>query len=196
MLQSHDINAQQAISAVNAATQYFHGLRSDTSYDNFYKSIVEEAFTDLSDKPALPRQKRIPRRHNQGAENHQYATPDEHFRHKYFEVLDTIIGEFTKRFSQVLFSFLQEAEKAIIDSCNGMHVEACEGDLDVKLLATQLLLLPDVIKTANQQHNFTIKKVTSIITVCDVFNSCTFAKLMLLNVHASLLDCANVICHC
>ena len=36
-LQSHDINAQQATSAVNAATQY---LRSDSSYDNFYKSVV------------------------------------------------------------------------------------------------------------------------------------------------------------
>ena len=88
---------------------------------------------------------------------------------------------------------LQEAERAIIDSCNGMHVElsesfqkSCEGDLDVNLLTTQLLLLPDVIKTANQQHNFTIKKVTSITIVCDVFNSCTFAKLMLLNVHRLL----------
>ena len=39
-LQSHDINAQQATSAVNAATQYFHILRSDSSYDNFYKSVV------------------------------------------------------------------------------------------------------------------------------------------------------------
>ena len=88
---------------------------------------------------------------------------------------------------------LQEAERAIIDSCNGMHVElsesfqkSCEGDLDVNLLTTQLLLLPDVINTANQQHNFTIKKVTSVTTVCDVFNSCTFAKLMLLNIHRLL----------
>ena len=55
-LQSHDINAQQAISAVNAASQYFHRLRSDSSYDNFYKSVVEAA-TDLTDKPVLPRQK-------------------------------------------------------------------------------------------------------------------------------------------
>ena len=95
-----------------------------------------------------------------------------------------------KRFSQESFSFLQEAEKVVIDSCNGVHVElseafqkACEGDVDVNLLSTQLLLLPDVIKTANQQHNFTIKKVTSIATVCDVFNACTFAKVMLSNVH-------------
>ena len=182
-LQSHSINAQQAISAVNAATQYFHRLRSDSSYDNFYKSVVE-ASTDLTNKPALPRQKRIPRRHDQGAENHHFTTPDEYFRQQYFEVLDTMIGELAKRFSQASFSFLQEAEKAIIDSCNGMHVElsenfqkACEGDLDVNLLATQLLMLPDVIKTANQQHKFTIKKVTSITTVCDVMFS-THAPLL------------------
>lgn len=40
-LQSHDINPQQAISAVNAATQYFHRLRYDSSYDSFNKSVVE-----------------------------------------------------------------------------------------------------------------------------------------------------------
>ena len=56
--------------------------------------------------------------------------------------------------------------------------KASEGDVDVNLLSTQLLLLPDVIKTANQQDNFTIKKITSIATVCDVFNACTFANYM------------------
>lgn len=191
-LQNHDINAQQAISAVNAAARYFQRLRSHSSFDSFYKAVVEAA-KDLTDKPALPRQKRIPRRHNQGAENYHHTTPDEYFRQQYFEVLDTLISELTRRFSQASFSFLQEAEKAIIDSCNGVHIElseafqeVCEGDVDVDLLATQLLLLPDVIKTANQQHNFTIKKVTSIATVCDVFNSCTFAKVMLSNVHQLL----------
>ena len=40
-LQSHDINAQQATSAVNAASQYFHRLRSDSSYDNFTSPLLK-----------------------------------------------------------------------------------------------------------------------------------------------------------
>ena len=55
-LQSHDINAQQATSGINAAMQYLHRLRSDSSYDKFYKSVVG-ASTDLTDKGALLRQK-------------------------------------------------------------------------------------------------------------------------------------------
>ena len=48
-------------------------LRSDSSYDNFYNSLVE-ASTNLTDKPVL-RRLIISRRHEQGAENHQYTTP-------------------------------------------------------------------------------------------------------------------------
>jgi len=70
-----------------------------------------------------------------------------------------MIAELVRKFSQASFSFLQEAENVIIDSCNEMHVELSEafqkvfeGNVDVDLLATQLLLLLDVIKTANQQQ--------------------------------------------
>jgi len=39
----HDINAQQAISAVNTATWYFERLRSHLSFDNLYRAIFEAA---------------------------------------------------------------------------------------------------------------------------------------------------------
>ena len=61
-------------------------------------------------------------------------------------------------------------------NCQKPFTKMCDGDVDVGLLSTQLQLLPDVIKTANQQYKFTIKKVTSIATVCDAFNSCTLLK--------------------
>ena len=38
-----------------------------------------EASTDLTKKPTLPIQKRIPRRHDQGTKNHHHATTDEYF---------------------------------------------------------------------------------------------------------------------
>jgi len=38
-----------------------------------------------------------------------------------------MIGEITRRFSQASLSFLQEVEKVIIDSCNGVHVELSEA---------------------------------------------------------------------
>ena len=55
-------------------------------------------------------------------------------------------------------------------------------------LKKQLQLLPDLLKTANIRHNMGIKKVTStcISTICDIFNSCDFAKTMLPEVHKLL----------
>ena len=47
-------------------------------------------------------------------------------------------------------------------------------------------MLPDILKTANQEHKLGIKKVTSISTACELFNTCTFAKSMLVNVHRLL----------
>ena len=104
-----------------------------------------------------------------------------------------LINELTQRFSQPSFTFLQETEKLIIDSCNGLSPKmsenfkaVCNVDVDINKLAIELSMLPDVLKTANQEHKLGIKKVTTINTVCELFNTCTFAKSMLLNVHRLL----------
>lgn len=54
-----------------------------------------------------------------------------------------------------------------------------KGDLNFERLTLQLSMLPDLLRTANEKQNMGIKKVTSISTVCEVFNTCTFAKTML-----------------
>ena len=40
-------------------------------------------------------------------------------------------------------------------------------------------MLPDVIKVANEQYKLGIKKVTLVSTLCEVFNTCGFAKAIL-----------------
>lgn len=47
---------------------------------------------------------------------------------------------------------------------------------------TQLSMLPDVVTTANKQEHMGIKRVTSVNTVCEVFNTCKFPKTMLAEV--------------
>jgi len=64
-----------------------------------------------------------------------------------------MVAELVRRFSQASFSFLQEAENVIIDSSNEMHVNYLKPfKKHVYGCATHLPLLPDVIKTANQQQ--------------------------------------------
>ena len=113
----------------------------------------------------------------------------DYFRQQYFEVIDTLICELARRFSKPSFSILEENETVLVDSCNGKLVETsdnfkkfCEGDIDCNRLALQLPMLPDVLKVANEQYKMGIKKITLVSTLCEVFNSCDFAKSMLSNV--------------
>ena len=46
-------------------------------------------------------------------------------------------------------------------------------------LKIQLSLLPDVLKTSNEEHKMGIKNVTMVKTVCEMFNVCKFPKTML-----------------
>ena len=50
-------------------------------------------------------------------------------------------------------------------------------------LKVQLLMLPDLLHNASKEHQLGIKKVTSITTLCQVFNSCNYGKTMLNEVH-------------
>ena len=77
----------------------------------------------LMQEPNLPRQKQLPRRIDQDAPSHQYASPEEYFRQQYFEILDLLTSELTRRFDQPSLMVLQEMVDLLVDSCNGEAVK-------------------------------------------------------------------------
>ena len=97
-----------------------------------------------------------------------------------------MISELTRRFDQPSFSILREIESLIIGSCNGVEIklsftfrEMYSGDLNLDRLAIQLALLPDVVKTANTDYHLGVHRVTSINSLCEIFNTCSFPKTLL-----------------
>ena len=48
--------------------------------------------------------------------------------------------------------------------------EMYKDDIDMNKLKIQLSLLPDVLKTSNEEHKMKIKKITMLKTVCEMFN--------------------------
>ena len=188
-LQHKDINVQEALTAVRSAEHYLERQRSDTAFDLFHDSVVQEASEKGLQEPALPRQRRIPRRINDGSENHEYSSLREFFRHQYYEVLDLLKEELKRRFDQPTFAILKEVEMLLIDSCNGKNVApSCElkslyaNSLDMDMLSVQLSMLPSVIVACNNDQQLGIKKVTSVNTICEVFNTTKFPKTMLTEV--------------
>ena len=187
-LQYKDINAQEAAMAIDAARSFLGRQRSDSAFDGFYQSVVNEA-SNYTQDPTLPRQKRIPRRLDDGASNHVYSSPKEYYQQQYYQVLDVLTEEMTRRFDQPTFTLLREMENLVIQSCNGISVipsSSFKGlygsDMKMDSLMTQLSMLPDVVTTANKQEHMGIKRVTSVNTVCEVFNACKFSKTMLAEV--------------
>ena len=62
-------------------------------------------------------------------------------------------------------------------------MEKYSTDVNVERLKVQFTMLPDLIKTANEQYQFAIKRATSISTLCDIMNACTFSKSIFSEVH-------------
>lgn len=82
----------------------------------------------------------------------------------------------------------------IVSSCNGnthdlsSNFENLYSDfVDIPKLQIQLSLLPDVLKTGNNDHGMGIKRVTMVSSVCELFETCQFPKTMLEEVHKVLL---------
>ena len=134
----------------------------------------------------LPRQRKIPRRIDDGNENHTFSSPKEFFHCQYFEDLDVLKGKLT-RFDQPTFAILREMEKILIDSCNDEKniVLSTEiktlyaNNLDMNKLTTQLSILSSVIEASNNDYQMGIKSVTSLNTICELFNTCKFPRSML-----------------
>ena len=77
----------------------------------------------ISDKPVLPRQRKLPRRINDGAPSHQPSTPSDMYRQKYFEALDVICEEINRRFEQKDLKVVVDLERLLFDSANGITTD-------------------------------------------------------------------------
>ena len=185
-LQYRDINAQEVLSSVRMANSFLKRQRSDFAFNSFYEVVIKES-ENITSKPTLPRQRQIPRRIDDDFPNHQFSCPKDYFRQQYFEILDLLLNELSQRFNQPTFGIMGEMESMLVDSCNEKDKngnyenfeEMYKGDIDMNKLKIQLSLLPDVLKTSNEEHKMGIKKVTMVKTVCEMLNVCKFPKTML-----------------
>ncbi len=119
-----------------------------------------------------------------------YSNPKEFFRHQYYEVLDLLREELTSRFDQPTYTILKEMESLLIDSSNGKHTPPSSNfkvlyakQFDFDALTSQLRMLTSIISAVNTDYNLGIKKVISVNTICDVFNTGNFPKTMLTEVN-------------
>ena len=177
---------------VKQVVSFLSRQRTDESFCFFYTTVLQET-KHLTQPPTMPRQRRIPRRYNDGCEDHVFTSPEELYRKEYYQAFDVVIGELNRRFDVSSFTIMKEIENVLIQSFSGAQVlfsdqfnSLYSGELNLERLKLQLMMLPDLLKAANETEPITIRKVTSIGTIIDLMTMNSFSQSFLSEVNALL----------
>ena len=140
----------------------------------------------LTEEPQLPRQRKRPRRLEEGAATYQYQDPKQRYRCAYFEMLELAAGELDRRFDQSDFHTIKEIEVLMLKAANGEIVDPIppaiqsylDKDVDQDRLKSQISLVCDMIKTAFSGI-VAVTKITNVRTIAEAMNKSDIYKTML-----------------
>lgn len=192
-LQHENISLMEALTATELAQAHLKHFRTDEQFNQFYERTKITA-EERTDPPCLPRYKRAPKRLDDGSKPHRYGSPEAYHRHLFFELLELVNGEISKRFDQKSMAVPRAIEKVLLDACSTSRedssstelpviptevTELYQRDLDMKKLARQLLLLPELIAAAKKTPELgNLDSVVSLTTIADVMCTVPLAKIM------------------
>ncbi len=184
VLQGKETNAQQAQQAATQVVKFYQKMRTPEKFTEHFNAIVQDS-EGKTQSPTLPRYRKMPKRLDDGSEEHRFGTVEEYYKQAYFEVLDLLVAELSRRFSQKSFGIVGELESMFLDAANGKEyhipdtvMDLYKEDVDFKRLEFQLRILPDTIKSVSFEKGCSVKKVTIIDTIVDTLNSSSVLKRM------------------
>ena len=111
--QAQNTTAQDAYTAVNLAKTFYDRQREPFAFEAFYQQEVKNA-EGKTEPPTLSRYRKAPKRTDDisWGPTHRFDSPGDLFRQQYFEVMENLSGELTRRFEQ-----------------NGLHLISLIGSL-------------------------------------------------------------------
>ena len=184
-LQSVDITIQEALNGARLLIRHLKVLSDDNHFNCFYDSVCQES-ASLTEEPCRLRQRKLPRRFDDGSAAHQYENPKSRYRHLYFEVLELAAGEVDRRFDHEDLHTIKEIELLLLNAGNGENLDSfhplvssfLQNDFDLDRLKTHLSLVNDVIKEANT-GSVPVRRVTNVRTISEAMNTSQIYKTML-----------------
>lgn len=142
--------------------------RTESAYDQFYDRVVEQCH-DLNGEPVLPGRRNPPQRTGNEAECYQPETPKDYYRQKYYETLDVVFNEISRRFNQDDLTTDANLEKMLLAAANDQEFTIPEnvqtmykGDLQMKRLSVHPQVLPEIIKKFGELRGIPAKQITNI----------------------------------
>ena len=174
-LQAQKISACEGQHLVNVTLKALQQIRSEETFDLFWKYVdLRRLSLEVSD-PSLPRKRKVPRRFETGeAASEHPLTAKDHYRRIYFQAIDLIISTIKGRFEQKGFQMLRKLEILLTTVDSQLQsellkevVEFYHSDFGSQgLIQTQLTLLH-----ANSTKESPLESLQSIITYLQTLTS-------------------------
>ena len=184
-LQGKSTTVQEALMGAGMAKSYLVRQRDDEAFDSFYASMVDQA-KEYTDDPVLPRYRRIPKRLDDGAQPHRFTAAQDYYRAQYYEVLDLLGGEISRRFDQDSLALPIATEELLTKAANNVEgsdislpakiIEAYSRDIDMKELGRQLQMFPDLVSAYKSSQHLKLSKITTIHIICDMLQEVPMAR--------------------
>ena len=116
-LQAKLMSACEGQKLVQLTLSALMSLRTDEQFSLFWQYVEKRrSINDLVCPPELPRHRKVPRRFEVGSSisEQQNISPEDHYRHIYFQALDTASTTITDRFNQRGYQMLQKLESVLL----------------------------------------------------------------------------------
>ena len=112
------ITVQEAVRGARLLESHLKSLRTETMFNCFYDQTLTGS-QPLIEEPKLPRNCKLPKRLDSGSPAHQYQSTKELYLHAYYEALDLVSEEVTRRFEQEGLFIIKEIKVLMINFANG-----------------------------------------------------------------------------
>ena len=98
-IQAVDITVQEAVRGARLLVSHLISLRTETMFNRFYDQTLKGS-QPLTEEPELPRNPKLPKLLDSGSSAHQYQSAKDLYCYVYYEALDLVSEEITRRFEQ------------------------------------------------------------------------------------------------
>ena len=151
-LQSEKISCGEGINIVQYGVNELKMMRNEDTFQDLWHKSISNADSMGADSPKLPKARRAPTKLEE-SKPHQYQSPDELYRARYYEILDTTAESLNTRINDKANVFLVSAERLLVAAWAGTDIYDIDieevsknGDIDAKRLIIQLKSLENLSK--------------------------------------------------
>ena len=177
--QGKNVTACDTKAASNIVCEKLVKMREDAEFDAFWERATTKAEELQLNDPILPRVRRPPKRVDSGSSPSTFPSPKDYFRKIYFEFLDNIKGEITKRFDQKNFYLYLKAEQLVLKAASTGEIlednlsktfKHFDQDFDHSRLRNQLAVLHDLVCRVNPTLQDVHKAILALGTTSSLFS--------------------------